>query len=184
MKKQRKAKKVAPKGKSHRRNGGPDPKRLTRSAVARHLRISTSTVIHYMAKEGAPKPDGDNRYDPIEALKWCEAQSKWALAGTDPAGANLRTEKLQLEVAELRRQDGLRKGELFERSDWDDESNKFVTDVEGTYQKLFYHELPPKLVGKNEQEIRELIARYLLDAATALRESAKKVETTLTAHQA
>jgi len=179
MKKQRKEPKAAPKRRSHRRNGGPDPKRLTRNAIARALRISTSTVIGYMAKEGAPQPDEDNRYDPAAAIKWCGEQAKWALTGTSPNGSSLRDEKLQLEIAELKRQDAVRRGELFEKKDWDDEATRFVADVAAIHQRLLYHELPPKLVGKSEPEIRELIGQYLADAGKQIQESAKKVEDAL-----
>ncbi len=182
MKKHRRKKKVAPKRKSRRRQGGPDPKRLTRSGVARILGISATTVIHYMAQDGAPEPDGHNRYEPAAAIKWCKEHSQWAIGGIDPAAKTLKAEKLELEIAELRRQDGLRKGELFERKEWDDEATAFVTDVEGTYRKLLFHELPSKLVGKSEPEVRELIDRYLLEAATQIRDSAVRVEKKLT-HQ-
>lgn len=166
------------------KNGGvaTEVSRLNRFAISKRLGMSASRVRYYMNLPDAPMPDAQMCYDLDEVRKFIDSKTTRFHKGLRPPGAvapiDLKQEKLQLEIAKLKREEALRSGEVILVRDVLETIEQIIVEVEGIYKSKFEHELPSKYRGKTEVECRELNVKALQEAARTFREGKAKLEKT------
>ncbi len=136
-------------------------KRLNKSGLARFLRVSRTTITKYAGEPTAPKPDRQGRYD-VAAFRTFITQEAPVLADRrNPAVAALKHEKLELEVAGLRREDALRRGEMVLVKDIMEWIEALPHTFDRALRKIFEERMPVACAGKTAPEIRVILSAAL-----------------------
>ena len=156
------------------------PVRITRKALSVRMETPFSTIYYHMGKPGAPKPDRNMKFDPVDAEKWVREGMQWAGGGQSPQAKTLKDRKLALEVEEMEATAAVRRGEFVSLKLWQDTISALWVAHEAVLRQKFEHELPRKYAGKTEEERRQLNVKALLEVAEAFKSGQLLIETQMT----
>lgn len=144
----------APRGRKRKAGEG---KRLTRSQIALRSGINRETVSQYLARDGAPKPDGDMRYDYDSALAFIKANAP-KVGQQSPEMAQMREALLRIQLEKEQIELAVQRGRYVDKTKIVPAIAGFNTQLTDDLRMKFESELPPKYEGKNRVERQQMNA--------------------------
>jgi hypothetical protein len=134
---------------------------LTRSQIALRSGIDRETVSKYLGMADAPKPDKKMRFHYKQAMEWIGKTAPRVASGNNEEMRTLREALLRMDVEARALELGVTKGQFIERAKIRPGIENVMGRLTVDLQSVLEEETPPKLVGKNVTEIRQIIAAAL-----------------------
>ncbi len=140
------------------------PETLNKSAIARRLKTSRTTIQKYLDRADAPRPVKPGLYDLEAVAKFIGATSTHVLAGDEFRELRTRLLRASCESAELELK--IRKGEFVRLASIWPQIERMIPALSADLYAKFESELPNRYAGKGVVEI-SLLNRDALDQAFA-----------------
>ena len=135
---------------------------LSKSALARRLKTSRTTIQKYLDREDAPRPVRPGLYDFEAVAKFIGATSTHILAGDEFRELRTRLLRASCESAELELK--IRKGEFVRLASVWPQIARMIPALQAELYAKFESEFPSRYAGKGIVEI-SLMNRDALDQA-------------------
>jgi hypothetical protein len=144
--------------------------RLRKKPLAAELSISRVTLDEYLNRPTPPPPKPDKRgtYSVEEVATYIATNGIKAVSTEEMR--RLRESLLRMDVEERAIELGVKKGQFIERAKIRPAIENVMGRLTVDLQGIMEDELPPKLVGKNVNEIRQIVASALDRVLTRMKD--------------
>lgn len=142
--------------------------RFLKVELSKRLDCDPKTLRKYLAMPDAPKPDRAGKYDLEEVALHIQKHAPRAAQSDDIK--QLRAKKLSLECEKIALAIATERGEYVRMSEVSPVIAAFNAELTANMRAKLEYELPPKCVGKNEIEIRQMIKEAIITILTRLKE--------------
>lgn len=132
---------------------------VSKAAIARKVGLSRQTVSKYLNSEGAPEPELDGNYEPMIASYFVGVSH--ARTMESPAVARMRERKMEIELAQLEREEALARRELIPKKSIRPSIAAVMMRLTTSLRSVFERELPTKYQGRKPIECAELNANAI-----------------------